>query len=385
MITSFINGFTGAVLSRCESFVRLKQWKLILSLLLPLSVLFFSFPSYERIGTEYQEYWQAVNEKSSSPFAVKEYAPESHEAKLTFRMTVPLLACVLSLKTTGILLLQGVFGFLLFLVSVYLFEKITEDPVAALLLTLSLSFIWAGRCAFVELRGIFDAVALFFLIFSMCFRNPLLVFAGVFLAAWTDERGLIASSLVLLYWWISAGFTLRKAFTPQSISVIFAWVAYFLTRYALIHVFHFKTVVGNNLGISCFISQMSNLPGGVWTALEGNWVLVCIALFLLIRKKDFLQAFAFSLSMVLLVVVAMAVIDITRSMAYLLPAMFIAVLVIRKKGTETPLFLRNAVLLSTVVSFLYPAYYVNGPFQTLWTYPFPLYILRHLFGTGIHS
>lgn len=385
MVVEFLNRFTEVVLAKCESFVRLKRWKLILSLLLPVSVMFFSFPSYERIGKEYRGYWEAVNEKSQSPFSEKEYAPESHEAKLTFRLTVPILAGILGLKTTGILILQAFFGFLLFLVSAYLFEKITEDPVSALLLTLSLSFIWAGRCAFVELRGIFDAVALFFLVFSMCFRNPLLIFSGVFMAAWTDERGLIASSLVLIFWWFSSGFTIKNLINRQTTAVVMAWVGYFAVRYLLIHTYHFKTVVGNNLGVNCFISQMSNLPGGTWTALEGNWILVILALWILIKSKAWFPALALKLSVVLLIVVAMAVIDITRSMAFILPALFIAIFVIRKLGNESLLTLRKTILLSATISFLYPAYYINGPFQTLWTYPFPLYILRHLFGTGGHA
>jgi hypothetical protein len=385
MVSEFLTRFTVFTISKCESFVRIKRWKLILALLLPVTVMFLSFPCYERISKEYQVYWQALHEKNAAPFSGKEYTAESHEAKLTFRMTIPLIANLLGLKTLGILILQGLFGFLLFWVSAHLFEKITEDPVSALLLTLSLSFIWAGKCSFVELRGMFDGVALFFLVMSCYFRNPLLIFAGIFLASWTDERGLIASTLVFLFWWFTKGMSLKNIISLQTSAVIGAWIAYFLTRYWLIHVCHFKTVVGSNLGVSCFIRQMSNMPGGIWTALEGNWILVLIALAFLFKSKEYLPALMYALAILLLIVVAMAVIDITRSMAYIFPAMFIAVMIIQKKSTESVHSFRKIMLLATTISFIYPAYYFDGPFQALWTYPFPLYILRLMFGTGGHA
>ena len=347
--------------------------------------MFFSFPCYERVNTEYQEYWSSMNTKTEAPFIDKEYDGDVHQSKLTFRLTVPVIAGFLHLRTWGIIILQGIFGILLFFYSAKLFRKITEDDVTALLLTLSLSFIWAGRCSYVELRGgIFDGVALFFLVFAMYYKNPLLIFSGVLLASFTDERGFIASSLVLLFWGFMGGFTFRKLFNLQTIAVGTAWIAYFALRYFLIHVLHFKTIVGTKLGVWCLVTQTSNLPGGVWTALEGNWIIILAALYALYQARKHFPALLLAGAIIVIMVVAMAVIDITRSMAYVFPALFIALLIIRHLKSESMESIRKMALLSTTLSFLYPAYYINGSFEALWTYPLPLYILRHLFGSGGH-
>ncbi|MEG3882449.1 hypothetical protein QT972_34410, partial [Microcoleus sp. herbarium7] len=89
--------------------------------LLPVSVLLFAFPSYERLDTEFAESWRAVLEQGAHPFKITEYDPSSHQAKMTFRLTVPLAARFLHLDRTGLLLLQALCGIILFYLSARLF------------------------------------------------------------------------------------------------------------------------------------------------------------------------------------------------------------------------------------------------------------------------
>ena len=64
----------------------------------------------------------------------------------------------------------------------------------------------------------------------------------------------------------------------------------------------------------------------------------------------------------------------------MLPALVISVLVIKK--VEDKRTLQKIVFVSTIVSFIYPAYYTAGDYYNIWNYPLPLQILRYFFGTG---
>ena len=374
MIEQVVLNIYSTIITTCTLFTQKKNWIIILTFLLPAIVFFFAFPSYEGLKTTFAGSWEAVLTQAENPFVPHAYDPNAHESKLLFRITMPLMAYVLHLGVTGILVVQAIFGTLMFYVAIRLFQRITQDNVTTMLLTLSLAFIYAGRVSFTEIRGIFDGLALFFLVTSMYFKNPLLIVISVFLASWTDERALIASSLVFLYWMYENNSAGNRFFNTQTVAVTAAWVAYFVTRYILSAFFGFTTNAGG-VGISLLINQINNLPLGVWSALEGNWLLVLAALWIACKKKKYTFVFLYAGGIALLLIVAMAVLDITRSMAYLLPAMFLAVALI--KETEPAGTMRKIVALAMLVSFVYPAYYTADVYYNGWTYPFPLQLLRY--------
>ena len=379
MLPTVLQAFYHRFIDICEQFTAKNNWMLRLALVLPFTVLLFAFPSYERLATEFAESWRAVLAQAAHPFTPGRHEPTSHQAKMAFRLTVPLVARMLHLGVVGILLLQAVAGAVLFYLSAKLFLRLTGDKTAALLLTLSLSFIYAGRVSFTEIRGIFDGVAMLFLVVSMSFSNPLLVFTGVFLAAWTDERGLIATSLVMLFWVHSAQSALRKAVNPTTVAVFLAWAAYFVTRYLVARTFGLSTPT-QGVGIRLLIDQTNNLPVGVWSALEGCWLLVLSSLLVLWRHKQLVFSAAYVGSISLLLLVAMSVVDITRSMAYLLPTFFLATMIVAKSETQNTF--RKVVFVAMLLSFAYPAYYTGGDYYINWTYPLPLQLFRYAFGSG---
>lgn len=375
MIINSLRDIQYFLISKCESFTNRKNWIIILSIFLPFLVLFFSYPSYELIHTEFAEGWQAVLNQANKPFSNTNYEPSSHQAKLAFRLTMPIIAHIFHLGITGILMFQGLIGILLFYFSTKLFERITEDKVSALLLTFSLAFIYAGRVSFTEIRGVFDGLSLFLLVFSMYFKNPTLIFLGIFLTSWTDERGLIASAIVFLFWLYAKESYGKRIFNKQTIAIVVAWIAYFTSRYFVALTFNFSTNTAGT-GLKLFIEQTNNLPIGIWSALEGNWIFIFISLFILFKQKKYLFFFFYVWGILIMLLVAMSVFDITRSMAYLLPAMFLSIIIIKEIETKTTL--RQTILLAATLSFLYPAYYTGGAYYTLWIYPLPLQLLRHL-------
>ena len=281
MIVNLIKNIEGYIISRSEAVVKKKNWILIVSLLLPFSVYFFSFPSFERLPTEFASLWENNMRQVEHPLTPYEYHPESHESKMAFRLFIPIVAHILNFGMPGILILQGIFGIFLFYYTTLLIKKITNDDVIAFLVTLSLSFTLAGRASFTEVRGLYDGVALFFLVFAMYHKNPFAIFSGVFLCAWVDERGLIASILVFLYWLVIL--TEKKEKIIICLSIVVAWIFYLILRLFLNRQFGLSTASGA-IGIKIFVHQLNNLPLAVWAALEGNWLLVSAAIYILFRQ-----------------------------------------------------------------------------------------------------
>jgi hypothetical protein len=120
------------------------------------------------------------------------------------------------------------------------------------------------------------------------------------------------------------------------------------------------------------------MPMGIWTALEGGWLLVVLAFVALYHRKKWILA-VYAPMILSLIVVAMSVIDITRSMAYLLPSLPIALSVL---ASDTPKNLRYVVLTSAIISLLWPTYYAGGKSSIWWQYPLPMQLVRWLFLTG---
>ncbi len=379
MIFQAIEKFSDFSFKRAENFTSRSGWQWRLALILPLIVLFFSFPSYERIDTEFASNWDAVLDQSENPIQNDlKFDPSSHQSKLTFRLTMPLIIRFLGLNVTGVLVLQAFIGILIFYFTTRIFERITKDSVSAFFLTLSFAFILAGKVSFTEIRGIFDGLAIFFMIFAIYFSNPILIFTGVFLASWTDERALIASIFISLFWvWQNKNeVSFKRWINKQTIAVVFGWIAYFGVRIFLTKFYGLKTeTVG--IGISYVINQTNNVPIGIWSAFEGLWLVIFSAIFILIKSKDYFFVFSYLLSVTLVLFVALAVFDISRSMTFIFPALFVALSIIVKK--EDILHFKKIIFFVMVICFIYPVYTTSGVYFIHWQFPLPVQFLRYMF------
>jgi hypothetical protein len=383
MILETLRGFHDRTTRVIESMVagRLASAKITL---FALAVgLFCSFPNHYGLSDEAAGVsWAGVLEKSRDPFLdmTTKYGPSVHESKLNFRLTVPIAANILGLNRKGILVLHAASAVMLLWSAARVFLRDTSDPVAALFMTVLVASTWAGITGFVEYRGMFDVEALLFLTCALLAQGPMLAGLFAFLAAWTDERGLIASSLVYLYhvyrhYDNGRGDRLSAFVSPTAIGVVLSWAAYFATRFALARAYHISTPV-DGTGLGTFIGQINNFPMGCWTALEGGWLLVFAAVYVLWHQRQLAFLTAFGLSIAILITVAMSVFDITRSMAYILPAVFVAVQVLRK--VETPADLRVLCIFAAVIALLWPNYYAEYGNHIWWSTPLPLRIMKWL-------
>lgn len=176
------------------------KWK-ALPLALAIS-LFRAFPAYDALATPHSQatFRDMQFQVGHLPADMgRLFPPDSHESKLTFRLTVPIVARVLHLNETGLLILYGFAGIALLYLVLVLSEKIAGSRQAAFFVCLSIACVWPGETSFHELYGgVYDGVALCLVLLALSSKSVLLAGASLFLAAWTDERALIAAAFLLL-------------------------------------------------------------------------------------------------------------------------------------------------------------------------------------------
>ncbi len=372
-ITDYITNFYRALIAKCIAFTNKKNWELKLALFLPLVILFFSFPPYYRLVPEYYGCWEAILRQIDAPFVNHHYPPDYHEAKMQFRLTVPIIAKALNLGVVGILLLQALLGIVTLFMATKIFSTILKDNVNAFILTLSFAFIWAGKSAFIEYRGLLDGYAYFFLIAAVYFRHPFIIFLTISLAAWTDERGLIASSLVALYWvWNDDKL---KWLNAKTIAIGLSWICYFLVRF-LLSKHYGLTTESDGANLSVFKHQFANFAISTWSALEGFWLLITLALLALFKENKMMYIYLMCFATVIIIVVSMSVGDITRSMAYLFPVIFIAVQILQKQFSQEQFRKLSVIIL--ILCFIYPAYESHGSESLSLFHSLPIELLKYL-------
>ena len=303
-----------------------RHWRWRITVLLVTLSMLFHFPAYNYLsdhlsGRENNPRWDAFMQQVDEPFTYHEQSPGSTMEKTTFRLTGPLLAKLFHLRVIGTYVMQFILGILLIFLGLGFCHERSGDRVLSTLFIGTVVFSYFGSAAFFDIWAQRDPFGYFFLFLALFRKNILLIFASTFLAAYCDERALIASSLVFLFHWVDndrntpqAAWALRFP-PPQALAVVAAWIVYFGTRWALTEFTGLRTMTGR-VGLTVLIDNLGLLPWGFWSALEGAWLLVPVFFFVLHRSYGNLMTLFFLLALAVVVLVAALVDDITRSMAF---------------------------------------------------------------------
>ena len=359
------------------------HWKLKALLAILAVSLFRAFPSYDALQTTFVETkWSNVQVKFDHPLAdtSRIFPPGSHESNLTFRLTVPILAHALHLHRTGMLIFFAFAGVLLFYLALRVAYTVSTSKKVALFVCLATACAWPGVAAFHELRGgYYDALALCLLMAAFATSSAALTGLFVFLAAWTDERALIASSFLVLFCACGSTGGTRRLFAGRPVAVVAAGAAYLGTR-AYLAGTHSYFIGGSGIGLFVFSQQINVIPLAIWTGLGGSWILVFLGLLTLFLQRRYLAAAGFCGALAGVMGAALAVVDVTRSMAYCLPAVFVALTVLSR--SEPIKQLEKLTMIGAVICLVVPTYYLEGNAGSWWLYPLPVQIVRWLLPTA---
>ena len=351
-----------------QKFTLVAGWKIYLSFFLPLIVLFFATPSFQIIP----EHWEPILVQSENPFIHHDYPAHSHASKLAFRFFPAIIIGFLHLKVLGIIVWQYLNGIFLFYVVGYVVEKKTSDKITALYSILLTAFIFTGKVSFINFKDTFDSLILALLVLCFTIKNRLILYLILLIVAFTDERGLICSGFLFLYYLF---FSNDKTKNKFYLTVIIAsWISYFLIRFALGYFLGLKTSTGG-FDFKTMALNLNFAPISIWQTFEGGWFIVF--LFLTDLYKNAKLRFTFFLGQIFIVVlVSFMVFDVTRSLVYLFPLFIISIFVLREKVKIKRL--NYYLYLSVFVSLLYPAYCSAGETNT-WLLPFPLKLIFEFF------
>jgi hypothetical protein len=363
MTFALLDRWVARLLSRLGAFTDRRHW-IAWTVALACGIsLIAAFPSYDQLSTPGSKLsWHAILVQVEHPLTSRQYAAKSHESKLAFRLTVPVVGHVLGLGRTGLLILQGLAGLALLAVAAALLARLTGDRVIAALLTIATASTWAGATAFVDLRGIFDSVALALLAGAAYARRPALVALLVLAACFTDERAVLAAGFIAVF---HEAVTRRRALVAATAAGIAAYAA---GRLYLAHVTDLHTG-GGGVHVGDFWNQGIL---GAWTGVEGLWLVIALGAAALLVQRRFLLAAVLAVLCAAVAVAATAVLDTTRSFTFMLPMLFVAVGLL---GSEPSERLRRVALAASVASILWPLYYDGGGLVQP-AYPLPVQLAR---------
>lgn len=325
-----------------------------------------SFPDREIYDGSETFAHQVLYGKAAHPFSQSAYDPAAHESKLTFRLTVPLVVRFLHLNAFAIFIMKYLVGILLFYLVLRLSYDIFKDRLYAFIITVSVGQVFAGTAALVESVVMFDGAAIVLLLLAMYLKNPAMKTVLVFLAGFCDERALIASPLVMIYEMddsIGSRSFFKALRRPACLSVPAAWILYLICRLLLMNIYGLKTETGD-VGFHLIPVLLHYLPLGLWSALEGFWILIVLAIVLLLHERKFLFAMIFLSAMAIVILTAFSVLDVTRSLAYLLPSLFVSFKVLSRNKS---LDLRKILFAVLLISLICPNFYVCGNGCFIWS------------------
>lgn len=361
--------------SKIELFTNSSNWRIKLIIACTFFSLFLATPAYHYLPTAMlDENWVAFTEKVNHPLTQSTFNENTHAAKKVFRLTVPVLAKITFLNNWGVFALQFIINLLFLFFTIKLIEKITADRVAAAFTTIGLTFIYAGHAGFTDINTWFDNFAFFFLLLSMFSSRAVLIFIFIQLACWTDERAFFACSLVFIFMKIreisESDFKWKSAIkiSPNSFAVVVSILFYIAGRMLLTHFTGLTTPTGS-IGLKVLINQTQFYGMGIWTALEGFWILIIITLLLLWFKRQYLLLIMIGTATTVSLLISFMVFDITRSSAYIFPLIFVSISLLKNNLTIENM--RKLLLISATVCFLFPAYYIITDVYpyTLWYKP----------------
>ncbi len=356
-----------------------KYWAVIIVLTTLVISLFASFPSYQSFNEILTE--NRPVEVSQQISNLGSYWNTNIGRNTAFRITVPIIANLLRLNLTGTYILQFLAGILIFYLVARIAERESGSRVVAFFITLSVGGIYAGVSSFWEFRSKYDGIAILFLLIALWSKSFWVILPSILLASFTDERAILASSFVFL-WWFSQKYDAKKSWfkaflNVQTLSVIIALVIHLIIRLVITNMYHVTTYVQANQEFLLY-NQINMIPMGLWTGLEVGWVFILLAIFLLFRNKQYLILGLFSLFIVLQSLVALSINDITRSMAYLLPAYLLGFRYIHDKIKND---LPTATFYVAALNIFFVNYVASGKSTIFWIYPLPIQIIRMILKT----
>ncbi len=324
--------------------------------------LFVSFPRISFfLGNDPQivNFWPVLERQAANPLTMQADQQKDqalHDAKLAFRLTVPLTMKVLHVDWRAMLAIQYGLGFLMLWLVGRIAMDLFRDRIVALASVFGVASIYAGKAAFLQLGGMGDAFAFAFLTVAVAFRHPAIIIPAVIAACFTDERAVIVSPLVVVFWAVRNSDGIKPSwFNLQTFSVASAILVSGIIRLVLTFGYglHLPIGSGKDVGFSVLPINLPNLQYELPHVLAGFWLWPLIACILLVRSRWWFSLLAILGTTGAIVAASFMVLDVDRSLAFSLPLVFVSMAVAAWAKLSLK-DLRGIAILAFLISFASP-------------------------------
>lgn len=303
-------------------------------------------------------FWDDIIRQSGHLFEPNTYEPGTHEANQTFRLTIPLLVHFFRLGVAKLYILQFGLGLIFVWAVAGIAQKILQDKVLTFYFLTGFTGIYAGVAFFINYFGHCDGYVFCFMALALYFRNPLLVIVFTQLAFWCDERALINSSYIGLWYALpilktvleTRKFDIRQIPAPL-VALVISVLIYGGLRKWLEVTYGMKIGHDASWSARTLAWSMSYVGDKMARGLEGMWLILLVAFWALAVRRQWLELVLLGGAWLLTMVVAVLVADGTRSLSFGFMAFFFALAILHRYLTRNQL--RFVLLSGAVISLMY--------------------------------
>jgi hypothetical protein len=118
------------------------------------------------------------------------------------------------------------------------------------------------------------------------------------------------------------------------------------------------------------------VPMGLWTGFEGGWVIVAYSILVLLSQRRILLLALVLISLGTIFLVGLSVVDISRSTAYVMPMVYVSILVIARSNVGKDF--KPLLVTGLLLTIFWAPYYAGGERTIWWQYPLPIQVFRWL-------
>ena len=349
-----------------ERFLLKKKYPgITVAVICTIAAFVFYFPDYDNMVHDDDIRQIFVDEQIQNPFNKIDYVkypPHTHWAKRQYRITLPVIGHVFGFTARQILFFQQLFLPLFFFFAFKIFMSIKNDIVSAFLMTIAFSMVYVSK-SFLIHYTFFDCYSYLCIIVLLSSKNPVILILFTILNCFTDERGLLAMGLVLIWSFLREDKTL---FSLKSLEIKAStlYLTLGIISYVSLRLYLKLFVIGSEIplsdktyvGLQTMRDNFNMIPLVLLETLEGFWLPVLITLVLLILKKKYIITLIISGAFSIILLAGLSVHDMLRSVTYVFPIVFIAYYFLTKELKLNEV--RNIAFFAMLLCFIIPTYFI---------------------------
>jgi hypothetical protein len=317
--------------------------------------------------------------KTTNPFADtaafndKDHLGEqSHGAKLTSRLTGSILLYLCAKLSLHPYTAATLFGLLFLLSGILTGHQVSDDRMVGLYTGLIYAGLYASSACFTNnfMPKPFDGIAIGLagLALYAATRGSLWLAVAVFLGCWTDEKILLSLVLITAFV-VAAPKTEKQLRLQRCLAIAGAAMLYLISRAILTAALDWQPPLISEFSVVEFKLAALFAPIALWTAFEGGWIPIVMALAYLQPTGHQYRVYLLTGSVAIAIAACLLVFDTSRVAAYCFPVIVMGIALLADALKENTQQLRLLCGLAALISLLAPNFEAIAGGNITWLPP----------------